>query len=53
MPLPLQPVNATTLDVNKELPASLDKVAAGLENGLRRRRDRKEREPVGPELRQV
>ena len=53
MPLPLQLVDATTLDVKKELPASLDRAAAGLDNGLRRRRDRKEREPVGPELRQV
>ena len=53
MPLPLQQVDATTLDVKKKLLASLDKVAAGLEDGLRRRRDRKEREPIGLELRQV
>ena len=52
MPLPLQQVDATTLDVKKKLLASLDKVAAGLENGLRRRRDRKEREPIELGLRQ-
>ena len=53
MPLLLQPVAATTLNVKKELCASLDKVAAGLKDGLRGRSDQMEWEPVGPEPRQV
>ena len=52
--LPLQPVYAMTLDLKKKtLRASLDEVAARLMDVRRRREDRLEREPVGPELRKV
>ena len=53
MPLLLQPVVATTLNVKKDLCASLEKVAARLMDGLRRREDRMKWEPVGPQPRQV
>ena len=53
MPLLLQPVIAMTLNVKKDLRASLDKVAARLKDGLRRREDRMKWEPVGLEPRQV
>ena len=49
----LQPMSAMTLTVKKNLSASLEKVAAILKGGLRRREDRMEWEPVGPEPRQV
>ena len=44
---------AMTLNVKKTLRASLDKVAVRVMDGLRRREDRVEWEPDGPEPRQV
>ena len=45
----LQPMEAVTLTVKKNLSASLEKVAARRTNGERRREDRMERKPVGLE----